>query len=879
MRKLSALFALATCIPSVIAGNGTEGPTPFIRNLGQWAAPFSYQASAGNLTVFLEPGALTWSLLQPDYVDVLHDAMHEGGGPVLAGHAWRVHFDGAGSSAMEAEGRSELTTNYMLGNDPDRWKSGVASYGAVRYTEPWAGVSMRFYQQEGSFKYDLTLQPGADEQAIDLRYEGLDGLAIDRNGDLLLSTSQGVIRELAPVAWYADNIAEKVACRYVLNKNVVSYELVGADRSRGIVIDPILIASTLSGTGDIGTTTNYGHSAAYDLLGNIYTGARCFGQGYPVTLGAFQSLYGGGNTDMALSKLNSDGSQLIWATYVGGSGMDIIHSLFADDAGTLYAMGSSTSTDFPVTANAYDGSHNGDVDMVVLRIQDDGASLIGSTYMGGSLADGYNAVGINYGDSYRGEIIIDGSGNCYVTGPSSSTDLPTTTGAWQTGNAGGQDGAVFCFNGDMSALLWSTYIGGAQNDMAYGLRLDGTGGVYICGSTGSPALPTTSGAYQASYQGGDNDGYIIHLGPNAGTLLASTFFGTSERDDLFFLDMDGAGNVYVYGQTDGTIAIQPVGTYGMVGGDICLGKFDAGLSMALFTSVLGAASPWGYNLVPVAFMVDLCGHPCISGYSAENGLPTTPDLLYAHSNENRFYIGVFDVGMTGLLYGTYYTGDHVDAGTSHFDPNGIVYQAVCTSGGFPTTPNAWSNTQPAGWEVAVFKIDLEQAGCQVYMLAPPQGLCSGLAADFVGNGNAVDWEWDFGDGTGVFQGQVVSHAFAQPGGYVVKLRGTDPATCNVSDSLQWVVEVDICSGLGTLVDDDVPFTVWYNGTSFELVNAGWNDGPVEMEVFSLSGGLVNRERVSVSGGRATLPAVAVASGLYTIRVVGATSTMQRVVVP
>ena len=85
--------------------------------------------------------------------------------------------------------------------------------------------------------------------------------------------------------------------------------------------------------------------------------------------------------------------------------------------------------------------------------------------------------------------------------------------------------------------------------------------------------------------------------------------------------------------------------------------------------------------------------------------------------------------------------------------------------------------------------------------------------------------------------------------------------------------------LGTLVDDDVPFTVWYNGTSFELVNAGWNDGPVEMEVFSLSGGLVNRERVSVSGGRATLPAVAVASGLYTIRVVGATSTMQRVVVP
>ncbi len=215
MRKLSANLRLDYVhVPPWSQAMGPKARRLSFKNMGQWAAPFSYQASAGNLTVFLEPGALTWSVLQPDYAEVLHDAMHDGVEPMLAGHAWRVHFDGAGSSAMEAEGRSELTTNYMLGNDPDRWKSGVASYGAVRYTEPWPGVSMRFYQQEGSFKYDLTLQPGADEQAIDLRYEGLDGLAIDQNGDLLLSTSQGVIRELAPVAWYVDNIAaEKVACR------------------------------------------------------------------------------------------------------------------------------------------------------------------------------------------------------------------------------------------------------------------------------------------------------------------------------------------------------------------------------------------------------------------------------------------------------------------------------------------------------------------------------------------------------------------------------------------------------------------------------------------------------------------------------------------
>ena len=871
MRTTVTLIAIAVLAVPLLAGGDEPVNTPFVQNKGQWTAPFLYQAGSRNLAVFLEQGALTWSMLQPDFGEVLHEAMHTGTAPMLSGHAWRVHFEGAQMAEVEANDRSAQSTNYILGNDPARWKSGVPAFGEVRYNALWPGISMRLYRQEGNFKYDLLMDPSADETSIALRYEGLNDLQLDANGDLVLSTSLGVLREMAPVAWYADNPNEKVACTYVLQGNTLSYQFTGADRSRRIVIDPVLIASTLSGTGDIGLTQNYGHTATYDALGNMYTGARSFGQGYPTSLGAFQSLYGGGSTDMAFTKFNGDGSALIWSTYVGGSNTDFPHSMFADDAGTLYAMGTTWSPDFPVTSTAFDMGFNGgvgDVDIAVLRLQDDGGSLIGSTFMGGTQADGTNTISENYGDTYRGEIIIDDNGNCYVSGCSSSPDFPTTAGVLQTTHGGAQDGVVFSLNHDMSVLNWSTFIGGAGEEMAYGLRRDANGDLYVCGSSGSSTLATTPGAYQGTYQGGDLDGFVMHVAAGAGSVIAGTYFGTTELDQLMFIDLDGAGNVYVYGQTMGTIAIQPVGTYGIAGEDLCLAKLDPDLTTALFTSTIGNNS-FGYSAAPVAFMVDVCGHPCISGYNTQTGLPTTADSLMGAGSAEHFYLGVFDVDMSGLLFGTYFSGHHVDAGTSHFDPNGIIYQAVCTAGPFSTTSNAWSSTQTAGWDVGVFKIDLQQAGVQAYVINPPEYVCNEQPTAFNGSGNAVDWQWDFGDGSGVVPGQNVSHTYTQTGTYTVKLSGQDPATCNVSDTMQWSLVVDICSGVVDHQQDEKPFTAWYNGAGgIVLAFAEVMEPSVRIEILAMNGTVVRQRQPTVSGGQAVIPVGDLASGLYAVRVTG-----------
>lgn len=860
MRPIATFLLSVPTLCAALAG-GDERAAVFIENKGQWNGPFVYQASAGPLAMFLEPEGVTYSLLSANYAEVLHDALHDRTAPLLSGHAWRVQFVGAAPTGTQPFGPSAKTANYILGNNPARWKSHVRSYAEIVQANVWPGVDVRHYRVDEGFKYDVELAPGADETLVRLRYEGLDGLSINDRGDLVLTTSVGELIERAPVAWYADAPSETVLCSYSLSGVEVGFVLRGADRSRAIVIDPVLIGSTLSGT--VGTQ-NYGHTATYDFLGNIYTGGRSFGQGYPTSLGAFQDQFAGGGVDMAFSKYNGDASDQIWSTYVGGNGTDLPHSMWADDAGTLYAMGSTWSADFPTTANAYDVTFGGGTaaDIAVLRIQDDGTALIGSTFMGGPEDDGSSTIVENYGDAYRGEIIIDGSGNCLVVGASSSPSFPVTAGVMQATHGGGQDGVLFSLNNDMSQLNWSTFLGGAADDMAYGLRLESNGNVYVTGAWGAADLPATVGAYQTSYQGGAGDGYILHLAPGATSVLHGTYFGTSELDQLMFIDLQGSGDVHVYGQTDGLLAIQPVGTLGNAGADICLAKFDPQLSTAAYTTVVGENLGFGHSLVPDAFMVDVCGHPCISGYMPADSLPLTIDSL---AGTGGFYLAVYEPDMSGLMYATYFSGHHVDAGTSHFDPNGIIYQAVCTPGPYTTTIGAWSNTQPQGWDIGVFKIDLEQAGAQAYVINPPVIVCNEQPTAFNASGNAQVWEWDFGAGGGALFGQNVNYTYNQTGAYTVKLKGMDAATCNVVDSMQWTLQVDICSGIDEPTHAQ-QLSAWCDDNGYVVLGLPEpaHDATV-VDLYDTEGRLTRSATLAAGARQVRIASHGLASGVYAVR--------------
>ena len=207
-----------------------------------------------------------------------------------------------------------------------------------------------------------------------------------------------------------------------------------------LIIDPILITATLSGSM---ASDTWGHSATYDTEGNIYTGARCFSAGYPTSVGAYQLNFGGGTTDIAISKLDSSGSSLIWATYLGGSGNDYPHSLIVNSQNELCVYGSTTSSDYPTLSNSFDSSFNGGSDIIISHLDSLGASLLGSSYFGGSSNDGLNSIVNNYGDDFRGEIMVDIYDNIFIASFSSSSDFPTTSGVFQQTLSGNQDGVVF----------------------------------------------------------------------------------------------------------------------------------------------------------------------------------------------------------------------------------------------------------------------------------------------------------------------------------------------------------------------------------------------------------------------------------------------------
>ncbi len=767
------------------AARGEGARVQFVANHGQWPDAVRFKASFPASAMFLEGTAATWVRYQDNAPDLVHEYIQwlpeRQASFRLNGHAWRMHFEGANPAAIaEGETRRKEYHNYFIGNDPSKWASRVPVYEGVHYEQIWAGVDMRWYSDKGNMKYDLMLAAGADASNISFRYEGLDGLSVDAKGDLTLRTSVGELTELRPVAWYADDHSP-LACAFALNGDRVSFSFPqGLDATRAVVIDPLLMGATYSG--QVGAS-NYGHCSTYDEDGHMYGGAQNFGAGFPTTLGAFQSSPGGGwGTDIVVNKFTADAVSLLMATYLGGDADDKPHSMIVNSSNELCVLGSSTGPNFPTSTGAYDASHNGGSDIVLVHLNEDGTDLMGSTYLGGNLEDGRQMITNNYGDTYRGEIMLDGAENIYIASSSQSTDFPVTVGAYQGALAGAQDAVVVGVDPACSNLLMSTFLGGSMDDNGLGLRFDGLGGIYVCGGTMSADFPMAGGGWQNTYQGAPKDGYIVRLTNNGSTLDVSTYFGTAADDMAYFIDLDNDNDVYIYGQSNGDPGITPAGIYGQPGGGIFLAAFDPALTAPVFKTTLGENTGWGFPLAPVAFLVDVCEHIYISGYNPSGVWETSPDALY-EAGFSQFYLAAYDVDMASLLFGTYYGGSHVDGGTSRFDKDGIIYQGVCSGGNsMPTTPGCYAPNNNVGWDLGVFKIDFQVAGVNAAGASTLNSGCAPVSIDFSNTSTGTEWVWDFGDGSPPVSEFEPSHTFTEPGAFTVMMIAMDSLSCNLADT-------------------------------------------------------------------------------------------------
>jgi len=793
----------------------------FTPNDGQWNEPIVAKAVFKGGAIFIEKNGFSIKMLHNDDLPNVHKAFHYRGKDTqfaLRGHVIKVSFSGCNASeniTIEQSGEASYYENYFFGKNPANWRTEVYPVNRIKLKNVYPGIDFIVYSRGEEIEFDWLVNPGADPTLIKLEMQGQNQISLLEN-DAVCGTSVGNFTFKKPMAFQGERLVE---CGFKHAQNSLSFGLGNFDKSKPLIIDPVLIFSTYSGSrGD-----NFGFTATYDSTGHLYAGGIVdTDQGaYPVTSGAFQTVYGGSGPvaapvnlpcDVAISKYKPNGSSLVYASYLGGSSNEYPHSLCIDEKNNLLVLGTTLSTDFPVSGSAFDQTHNGNHDLYVAKISSDGKTLIGSTYVGGSANDGINtgALHFNYADDFRGDILADGKGNIYAATCTQSSNFPVQKAAYNS-LKGSLEAAVFSLDGSLSSLRWSTFLGGSAEDAAYSVKLDDSANLFVGGGTASNSFPAVGNVYQSSYQGGRADGFVVKMNPDTGSVLKSSFWGTSAYDQVYFLDYDPEQNIYINGQTEGRI-IRSAGKYGKDNTTQFIGKLSNDLSSQEWVTTLGGRTGTP-ELSPCAFMVDKCYNIYFSGWGSDvgagnagttAGLPVTDDANQKNTDGSDFYLLALSKDATNVLYATYFGGnqsdDHVDGGTSRFDKRGVVYQSVCAScpdnppglNDFPTTSgSAFPTNVSYRCSNASFKLEF---GVSYLISSPftatPNPVCMPNPIQFTVTTPGVrsKYYWDFGDGN---TDSVLNpkHTYSKPGKYRVKLRMIDSSSCNKLDSFQLEVEV------------------------------------------------------------------------------------------
>ena len=805
----------------------------FVPNAGQWHPAIRYKSDIPFGSLLLESDALHYLLINPEDYTRISEWQHDNPTSVSEEsprrHSVRMRFLGMEYAPhLQSVYAQKHYYNYYLGNDQTKWVSKVHPSAQVNYKNVYPGVDLEIVGQRG-LKYQWVIQHPTQEKlaTIQVSVEGAETVTL-KNGTVIIQTPAVNItdNQLFVYQKIGDALVELNA-RYTLTDSILGYEVLSPiDPNYPLIVDPELIFSTYSGS----TADNFGFTATYDSKANLYAGGiaqeiSSLNQSYPVTSGAFDTDYNGGigqepaglPCDITISKYDSAGTTLLWATYLGGRESEYPHSLVVDRNDDLVILGTTRSGNFPVDSLGYDTSLAGGIDIFVTKLSSDGTSLLGSTFIGGSQNDGLNQnpnLKSMYADDFRGDIITDDDNRIFVATTTLSPDLPTIN-ASQSSKGVGYDGYLFELSSDIHTLNWATYLGGDGSDAFYSIKLDQRDNIYIGGGTNSTDLPATDTAIGPSNHGG-TDGVLAIFSKKTKVLKRLTYWGTEEYDQIYFIDRDVEGRIYATGQTSGAIT-KTTGVYGESNKGQFIFRIDTLLQNQDFVTTFGNTNETP-NLAPSAFLVDVCGHIYFSGWGSTksqlnsgstNNLETTADAVQKETDNNDFYILVLGRDAQDILYATYFggdsTADHVDGGTSRFDKRGVMYQSVCSScpaadddatrtreiSDFPTTPGAAFETNPSvRCSNASFKIDLQIRSAVIsdFVAAPTIG-CSPLGVQFTSQSVLGDsFLWDFGDGdTSTLLHPF--HTFLEAGTYTVTLTVIDSATCNVLSTYQREIEV------------------------------------------------------------------------------------------
>lgn len=579
-----------------------------------------------------------------------------------------------------------IVSNYYLGQDPSQYRENVPHFAKVKYAQVYPGIDLVYYGKQTELEYDFIVAPGANPNVIQMRYSGARQLSLADNGDLIIKTKGGELRQHKPILYQTINGArQEVTGQFVVRQNQVSFAVGAYDTSKELVIDPTLTYSTYLG-GFEGDEKAYGIAVPTGCVGacDSYITGEVASLTFPDTNIATGSA---GGKDVFVAKMDATGTGVAFMTFIGGTGDDLGKAIKVNAAGQSYVvgqMGSNFVVPGGVTGYVTADPSANNSDGFVARLGA-GGNLVNFTYLGGNSHDQVNAVAFN-----------DLNTNVCVTGQTYSSNFPVTGGVHDATWNGGYDVFVSRLNASLGALNYSTFIGGGNMD--YGNGIDVLNGlIYVAGNTQSSNFPTTATGFDRTLETAPAvDAFVAKLDPSLPTateLQYSTFLGGKGREYAYGIAVDKAagpnqGQFYITGRCHAAGA--SLGTYTQTStgfpvssgaiqatqggyGDVFVTRFNTSGGI-VYSTLLGgsdADTAWGIQIIGTT--VYIVGETDSS--NAGNPFPTTGDRLQDDQPGTDAFVVRIDTtlaGAAGLVFSTYFGGGDLDALDSTDSARGIA---------------------------------------------------------------------------------------------------------------------------------------------------------------------------------------------------------------
>ncbi|HUW30114.1 MAG TPA: SBBP repeat-containing protein [Planctomycetota bacterium] len=564
-----------------------------------------------------------------------------------------------GARQIKPVGRHLLETkiNYCLGADHSRWQMGVPTFGVVVYEGLYDGIDLHTYGRRSNLKYEFHVAPGADWRQIRIRYSGIAGLSLAKDGSLIVNVGDGwgSLTDDAPII-YQEIAGKRIELpgRFVLvDKLTYAFEIDGeVDEGVELVIDPELAWQVFLG----GSGYDAGYGIATDAAGNALVTGDTQAGGFPTPDG-FDTSYNGGSYDAFVAKVSGSG-QLLWATFLGGSGDDGGRGIIVDADGSVLVIGSTDSEDFPGRFG-----NGGDRDAFVARLDGTG-HVVWASFIGGSTSDS------------GWDIALDTNGNALITGITDSEDLPTPNG-FQTILGGNYDSFVAKVSGS-GELLWASFLGGSGTEYGYGISTDLEDSAFVTGLTCSPDFPTSHGF--DSVLSGQSDAYVAKVS-NTGQLLWASFLGGSFQDDGYGIAVGPAGDALVTGRARSSDFPTPnlFGPHAGSGGAFVAKVSGSG--QLLWASFLGGSGE--DSAVGVA--IDAEGNAVCCGYTTSPDFPIPEGFSSSYNGAGDAFVASVS-GSGQLLWSCFVGSASYERGTGiAVDADGVAL--ITGYGASPEPPN------------------------------------------------------------------------------------------------------------------------------------------------------------------------------------------------